>query len=100
MQKTQQPASSREGVSLGQQPSVARVLWSALCLIGLSGCGSCLEDKKVPEGEEKQPVRSITRQTDGGKHRIVVGEGVSLSDTLKRLDASSRNASGQHDGGT
>lgn len=51
---------------------------AALSLMLLSGCGSCLEDKKIPETEQPTPtIKTITKTTEGGAKRpVLVGEGV------------------------
>ncbi|MBX3225150.1 MAG: hypothetical protein KF795_31825 [Labilithrix sp.] len=51
----------------------------------LSGCGSCLEDKKVPETEQTPPtIKTITKTTEAGTRPVVVSDGVNLSGIVNR----------------
>ena len=58
-------------------------------LMLLSGCGSCLEDKKVPEVEQTTPtIKTVTKRMEGGTTRpVLVGDSVNLADLMKH-DAS------------
>ena len=53
-------------------------------LVLLGGCGSCLDDKKVPEVDGPPTIKTVTKTTELGKRPILVGDGVRFSDHAKR----------------
>jgi hypothetical protein len=65
-----------------------RRVTSALYFLLLTGCGSCVEDKKAPEVEQTPSVgKAIMRTTDAGKRAVQVGEGPGFAGIVTRTDA-------------
>jgi len=62
---------------------------AAFFLMLLSGCGSCLEDKKVPETEQPVPtIKTVTKTTEAGTKRpVLVGEGVNFATAVPQVEA-------------
>ncbi len=57
----------------------------AFSLVVLSGCGSCVEDKKAPEVEQARPtIQTITQMTEAGPRPVVISDDSKLSDFAKR----------------
>ncbi len=50
----------------------------------LGGCGSCLDDKKVPEVDGPPAIKTVTKTTVLGNRPVIVGDGVRFSDHAKR----------------
>ena len=54
-------------------------------LMLLSGCGSCFDDKKVPEVDHAPTIQTVTRTTEGGgKRPVLVGESVGFAGLIPR----------------
>lgn len=57
----------------------------AFSLVVLSGCGSCVEEKRAPEVEQARPtIQTITQMTEAGPRPVVVRDDSKLSDFVKR----------------
>ena len=57
---------------------------AVMLLVLLGGCGSCLDDKKVPEVGGPETIKTITKTTALGKRPVVVGDSVMFSKHAKR----------------
>ena len=58
---------------------------AVVSLMLLSGCGSCIEDRTVPEPASSSPVKTVVMKTqDGGVRRpaVVVGEPIDFAGVL------------------
>ena len=67
-------------------------------LMLMSGCGSCFDDKKVPEVEQSsRQIKTIARTDETGAKRrpVQVGESVSFAGIAAKLEA----GAGSPDGG-
>jgi len=54
-------------------------------LVLLGGCGSCLDDRRVPDVEKGPPkIKAITTTTDAGRRPVLVGDSVRFSSVLSR----------------